>query len=103
MAAINHSALSAPLTKTVELDGTSQQVLWPANTRYISFRFLTTAGTYQLSADGDPVTVPVNEWYGIAVMADKHTGVADSKDYQLYLDGTSGNDVDIEYSVIGGR
>jgi len=103
MAAIDHSALSAPLTKAVTLDGTSQQVKWPANTRYVSFRFLTTAGIYQLGSTGDPLTVPVNEWYGVAVMADKHTGNADTKDYQLYLDGTLGNVVDIEYSVIGGR
>lgn len=103
MAAIDHSALEAPLTMSENLDATSQQVKWPKNTRYVSFRFRTTAGTYQLGASGEPLTVPVDEWYGIAVMADKHTGQATTEDYQLYVDGTGGNAVEFEYSVIGGR
>lgn len=107
MAAIEHSELSAPITKTVTLDGSKQQVQWPLNTRYVYFRFdagNTTDRKYSLGVTGDQIQLNADEWYGVAVFHDVQTRHSmDGKKSWLYLEGDSGETVDIEYSVIGGR
>lgn len=106
MAAINHTALTAPLTKKVVLDGTVQQVQFPPNTRSISLRFRVTAGSYKLEshaagASSDMIAQEIDVWYNHAVAEGQQTPAGD-KSY-LYIQGTALAEVDIEYSVVGGR
>lgn len=106
MAAINHIAQTAPYTKKVVLDGTVQQVQFPPNTRYISTRFRVTAGSYKLQShaagsSSDMLAQEIDVWYSHPVGEGQQTPSGD-KSY-LYIQGTAAAEVDIEYSVVGGR
>lgn len=105
MAAINHTASKAPLTKKVALDGTTQQVQFPPNTRNIAIRFRVTPGEYKLeSHDGsgaDLLTQEIDVWYNHPIAEGQQTPNGDRS--YLYIKGTAAAIVDIEYSVVGGR
>lgn len=112
MAAIDHTALQAPITKSVTADGTAQQVQYPPGTRYVYFRIdsTSTVSQYKVQLPGataDLLDVTAGQWYGVAVFADKHTGRAGSTsagtNSWLYVKADNLKTIDIEYSSIGGR
>lgn len=108
MAAINHLTDVIPCTRVVTLDGTVQQIIPPPNTRYVSIMFIDVAGAYKLqnlsaTVDSDLVDVPINTWFGFPLVADYATGAPASASCPLYVQGTVGEEIAIEYSFVGGR
>lgn len=108
MANIDHSADKVPCTRVETLDGTVQQIIHPPNTRYISIFFSTVSGTYKLqckdaSSDSDLLGVAPDTWLGIPIAPDYSTGNPAGTASPLFVQGTIGEEIFIEYSFVGGR
>jgi hypothetical protein len=108
MANINHAGDKAPCTRDVTLDGTVQQIIHPPYTRYISIFFSTVAGTYKLqckdaTVDSDLLGVPADTWFGVPIAPDYSTGNPAGTASPLFVQGTLGEHLFIEYSFVGGR